>query len=171
MTQPEPRWATISACGKYRYALGRNWDNGGQGILGFMMLNPSTADALEDDPTIRKCTHYAKTWGYAGLVVVNMFAYRATEPRVLRQLGDWHTAIGPENDQHIEQQLKRCWKLICAWGSNAAHFSVRDLGVRCQLRKQQLLGLTVQALKLTKDGHPAHPLYLPNNIVPQEWAP
>src|SRR5437870_4841901 len=108
--------AVISPCGKFRYRLTRQWGEGA--ALPFVMLNPSTADAEQDDPTIRKCVGFAKRMGYDGIEVVNLYAYRATKPADLKKAG---YPRGPENDRHIEAALveSHANSVICAWGVNA----------------------------------------------------
>ena len=90
--------AVISDCGKYRYRLTRKWGYGRP--CGFIMLNPSTADALHDDPTIRRCVGFAKAWGCGALIVVNLFAVRATSPREMMRADD---PVGPENKEHVQR--------------------------------------------------------------------
>src|SRR6185369_17379869 len=89
--------AVISKCGKYRYSLRREWI-GGAGTVCFIMLNPSTADASVDDPTIRRCIGFAQRWGYQILEVVNLYAYRATRPRDMFAAAD---PVGPENEYYL----------------------------------------------------------------------
>lgn len=151
--EPEPNTAIISVCGRYRYTLSRNWI-GGEGIVNFVMLNPSTADANKDDATIRKITSYAKQWGYQGLAVTNLFAWRATDPRELPKVAN---PIGPENDSHIIQQATTAQKVVVAWGTKGGLGSRNNI-VKAALRE---LGVTAYCLRSTKDGHPEHPLYIP----------
>ena len=99
--------------GHYRYMLGRQW--GAPPFLLWMMLNPSTADATEDDPTIRRCSGFAKHWGFGGLVVVNLFAFRATNPADLRAA---EQPIGPENDRHLVNAARSCPRVVAAWGAS-----------------------------------------------------
>lgn len=147
------RSAIISNCGTYRYLLSRDWDDT-LPRAAYIMLNPSTADAYEDDPTIRKCTTFAKQEGMGGFDVVNLFAYRATKPKDLRANG-WQR--GPENDLHIEHAARRAAAVVCAWGANA----------RGLVRAGELLSMLKQwdiepvALRLLSDGTPEHPLMLP----------
>ena len=150
--------AIISACGKYRYLLQRSWDYKLQAVC-FVMLNPSTADATLDDPTIRRCLGFAKALGFGQLEVVNLFGWRATDPKELK------SAVNPidtENDEQLLNSAKVCNMTICAWGVNGT-FLQRDKSVLGMLRKN---GITPHALRLSKDGHPAHPLYLPANLQP-----
>lgn len=147
-----PSWATISADEVYRYLLGRHWAEGPHVV--FVMLNPSTADAMKDDPTIRRCRGFARRWRFGSFQVVNLFAFRATDPRELRAAED---AVGPENDQCIERVLKTADAVVCAWGSKpivkhrapAVLKLIRDAG-----HTPQRIGPP------TKSGEPRHPLYL-----------
>lgn len=150
--------ATISDCGLYRYALWRYWEEAAR-PLPFIMLNPSTADGAEDDPTIRKCIGFAKRLGFGGIEVFNLFAYRATDPKNLRAA---HYPVGPDNDKIITARLYDLGLLekgyvILAWGANAKNLQ-RPVELRCHLA---LSGIRLRALALTKDGIPAHPLMLP----------
>ena len=146
--------ATFSDCGQFRYRLFRKWDCGSP--LLFIMLNPSTADAEEDDPTIRRCLRFAQAHGYGALEVVNLFAYRATDPNELRRAG-W--PVGPDNDRHIADAVRESAAVCVAWGSNAASLErpaivlqqLRDLGVNLRLF----------CLRITRGGYPQHPLMLP----------
>lgn len=143
--------AILSPCKNYRYELGRTWDMG-RAPLVFIMFNPSTADEWVDDPTIRKCVGFARQFGYGGIRVVNLFAYRTSNPNVLRQ----HKAdiVGPDNDRHIAEQ-SRLGPVVCAWGQNARFFPERVAAV------MDLLPQGVFCLKQTSDGYPGHPLYIP----------
>lgn len=153
--------AILSSCGKYRYSLGREFGFTGEGAITFVMLNPSTADAEKDDPTIRRCIGYAKSFGAARLMVVNLFAYRSTDPDALYAMSR-DVAIGPENDQHILEAVNRSKLVICAWGNHGILFN----------RAKDVLRLvgsvqTPMALKInTKSGQPAHPLYLKGDAKP-----
>lgn len=142
--------AIISDCGLYRYNLSRSWGTG-NGVALFVMLNPSTADADIDDPTIRRCMGFAKRLGYAALEVVNLFAFRATDPAKMKSFDN---PVGPDNRRHIIESAERAGVIIAAWGVNGRHNGQDDevLG--------WLSNKTVYALGLTKDGIPRHPLYL-----------
>ena len=144
--------AHISSDGQYRYGLWRSWGDGPR--LPFVMLNPSTADASLDDPTIRRCIGFAKRDGYGGLIVVNLYAYRATDPKALLACAD---AVGPSNDDYLRGTIngsrKRDVPLIAAWGVNAKPERVRAvLGL--------IGGARWLCLGKTKHGHPKHPLYI-----------
>jgi hypothetical protein len=144
--------AVISPCGQFRYRLGRRWADGPE--LVFVMLNPSTADAERDDPTIRRCIAFAKAHGYSAIEVVNLFAYRATDPSDLRAAG---CPVGPENDRHIDEAMPELPGVVCvAWGDRA----------RGLARPGEVLRIIERALAIpcslavTKHGMPAHPLML-----------
>ncbi len=145
--------AFISHCGQYRYVLRRSWDVG-LPALGFIMLNPSTADASEDDPTIRKCIGFAQRLGFGAIAVTNLYAYRATKPVALKAGG---YPRGPENDAWIERVARETSATVCAWGVNARNLS-RPREVLGLLREA---GVQPKALRLTDDGIPWHPLMLP----------
>ena len=151
------RSAVISPCGKFRYLLLRVWDDKLPAIT-FCMLNPSRADGEVDDPTLLTCVAFAKALGYGRLRIVNMYAYRATDPKDLKAAG-WQ--VGPENDAHLVDAFASGDPVICAWGVNA----------RGQLRQAQVLDMvrmwtTPLALAVSKDGVPLHPLYLNRDLVP-----
>lgn len=167
--------ATISDDRLYRYRLWRTIRPraGTQKVVAFVMLNPSTADATHDDPTIRRCMSYAMTWGYHQLEVVNLFAFRSAHPTSLLLGGaslDWQRAathfaliVGPENDAAIQTVVERAELVVCAWGepSNA------ELRRLVRKRAAQLkLPPTVHALAFTKDYAPRHPLYLKADLTP-----
>lgn len=145
----------------YRYSLWRDFENGQASMLRFVMLNPSTADAEQDDPTIRRCMGFARDWGFGGVLVVNLFALRATNPRELRRHPD---PIGPDNDSHIEWALQPGSSdgepplALAAWGAHG-EFMGRGKAV---LRRYPFL----RALGLTAAGEPRHPLYLRRDAVP-----
>ena len=161
------RNAVISEDGLYRYSLERDWSARKQRCI-FVMLNPSTADAEKDDPTIRRCIGFAKQWGCGGLTVLNLFAYRATDPKVLSEVND---PIGPENDLWIEAAFQGLSDpiVIYAWGVNAKVWALRCHRIYQIARrngiKPYILGL------LSKEGFPRHPLYLPKNASLVHWRP
>lgn len=154
---PPPGGAVFSPCGRYRYRLWRRWAPGGECIL-WVMLNPSTACATEDDPTIRRCVGFAKAWGAHAMEVVNLFAWRATDPRELVRPED---PVGPANDEHILLASARASRTIVAWGADP--FAVR----RAKAVLERLSA--PQALALTKSGAPRHPLYLRRDLVPRPY--
>ncbi|MBE9211238.1 DUF1643 domain-containing protein [Plectonema cf. radiosum LEGE 06105] len=137
--------------GNYRYILGRKWDEKKPQVT-FVMLNPSTADANKNDNTLTKCVNFAKTWDYGSLEVVNLFAYRATDPNELCKVSD---PIGSKNDNYIELATKHADLIIVAWGCG--------MYPKIQNRNKEVLSLIsssqqpLYCLGLTKDGHPCHP--------------
>lgn len=143
----------------YRYRLWRDWRPHGPRVL-WVMLNPSTADGTEDDPTIRRCIGFSKSWGYAGLVVVNLFALRATDPDDLAVHED---PIGPRNDEAIRAAAKESPLIMVAWGSFAG-LRRRDERVLEILRQEA--GDDLCCLGLTTAGYPRHPLYVPGDRRP-----
>lgn len=159
------RDATISRCGRYRYRLSRHWGNGAEAT--FIMLNPSTADAENDDPTIRKCIGFARRWGLDGIYVGNLFAVRATDPADMKASTD---PVGPDNRDYLEWMCERAAKnggvLICAWGAHGRYIE-QD---RTFLGWMDMLDITPKALRLTKDGSPGHPLYIPYDAQPFDFA-
>lgn len=155
--------AVIDGC--YRYVLTRDVDSFGDGAVAFVMLNPSTADATSDDPTIRRCRGFARRLGFARLVVVNLFALRSTDPAEIDRAQD---PVGRDNDDHIYLQTKDARMVIAAWGvPQSARVEQRADAVT------RTLALTrdVHALGLSKDGHPRHPLYLRGDSEPVVYTP
>lgn len=151
--------ALFSECKDYRYALWRIWDDS-KPLLGFCMLNPSTADESTNDPTVERCQRRAEMLGYGGIVVTNLFAYRSTDPNVLRNVPD---PIGYFNDKHILDCAQLCKVTICGWGK---HGSLNNRG-RKTIEYLKFMGIKVRALKVNKDGSPAHPLYIGYKIKPK----
>lgn len=151
-------WAAFSECRGYRYALGRAWEAGP--LVMFLMLNPSTADAFANDPTIERCQRRARAWGYGGLLVGNIFALRSTDPKALYAEPD---PGGPENDRAIMALAAMGETVICGWG---AHGELGNRGRRV-LSMLQGAGITPQALRMTKSGQPGHPLYIGYSVQPQ----
>lgn len=149
--------AIFSPCRRYRYVLWRDWI-GGAGTVIFIGLNPSTADEENDDPTIRRCIGFAKAWGFESLCMLNLFAFRATNPQAMMAADD---PVGPENDQFLAQHIGAC-ETIAAWGAGGWY---RGRGPFIHDIYPQL-----KMLRLTKGGHPCHPLYLPKTLQPQEWV-
>lgn len=143
--------AVISDCGNYRYSLSRVWDVQLPMLL-FIMLNPSTADDKEDDRTISRCIDFAKSWGYGGFYVGNLFAYRTKEPKILKGYfkagGD---IIGPENMQHIKAMSIECRAVVFAWGTSGS--------LNNQDTKIVSMFPNAMCIKRTKKGFPIHPLY------------
>jgi hypothetical protein len=153
--------ATFSPCRTYRYTLMRQWESGTPDFAVFIGLNPSTADEVYDDPTIRRCIGFARSWGMGGLVMLNLFAFRATRPADMFGEVSFIDIVGPENDGHISDVCDLAQIVVAAWG-NHGKFMGRDAKVRA-------LVPGLQVLRLNKDGSPAHPLYLPARLTPIPW--
>ncbi|MBW8001714.1 MAG: DUF1643 domain-containing protein [Planctomycetes bacterium] len=149
--------AIFSRDREYRYTLWRLWDSN-KGYAMFICLNPSTADEESDDNTVRRCVGYAKKWGYGGVCIANLFAFRATKPRKMKAAKD---PIGPKNDSWIKFLAIRAGVVVAAWGCNGG-FKGRDTEVRNIIPR-------LHYLVFTKDGHPSHPLFLKKGLQPKEW--
>ena len=156
-----PSVAVYSDCERYRYLLTRTWDPTGRKAL-FIMLNPSTATEVQNDPTVERCERRARTLGFGGFRVTNIFAWRATDPRDMRAAGD---PIGPENDAAILQSCPWADQVICAWGTHGAHLD-RGAAVEALLRATKL---PLFHLGLSKAGYPKHPLYIAYSEQPRLW--
>ena len=147
----ETRFAVFDDSRTYRYRLGRIW-NPGEPAMTFIGLNPSTADAMVDDPTIRRCRGFAVREGCGGLVMVNLFAYRSTDPDRLRHVDD---PVGPDNASYLLLMVASAGPAVAAWGVGGGLHG-RDRAVLKLLNGAKRL----HCLGTTKDGHPRHPLYL-----------
>ncbi len=145
LTSPD---ATAVLDGPYRYSLTRTWSAGPR--ICWIMLNPSTADASQDDPTIRRCIAFSKRWSYGSLEVVNLFALRATRSIELSYHQD---PVGPLNDCHIRKALDQAGRAVAAWGAHGR-------SVERVARVRELTRVDLWCLGLTKDRHPRHPLYV-----------
>jgi len=154
--------AIYSECERYRYALTRVWDADGKRVL-FIMLNPSTATEVQNDPTVERCERRARALGFGAFRVLNIFAWRATDPRDMRAAAD---PVGPDNDAMIVESLPWADQVICAWGTHGAHLN-RGPEVAAMLRAQ---GTPLHHLGLSKQGHPKHPLYIGYAVQPTIWA-
>jgi hypothetical protein len=152
--------AVLSEDGVYRYSLVRAWPGDGWTSVLFVLLNPSTADAHQDDPTIRRLLGFARTWGMNAIEVVNLFALRATDPAALARHPD---PVGPLDDEYILAALERAAAVVCGWGAHP-DLRGRDRHVHDLLWARAKVPIT--CLGTTKDGHPRHPLYLRNDAVP-----
>ena len=145
--------ATISTCDLYRYNLTRKWNNEGNNLVSFIGLNPSTADASQDDPTLTRCINFSKALGFDGLILVNLFAYRSTSPKLMMEYDE---PIGEENNTYIIDAISKTNKTILCWGNHGSYKS----------RDKELLELiksykeSYYCFGLTKKNQPKHPLYL-----------
>jgi hypothetical protein len=150
--------ALVSDCGTWRYWLSRRLSMGERAIA-FVGLNPSTADAVQDDPTIRREVDYARRWGFDWYFKANLYAYRSTNPDVLKTLTE-PESIGPENAEALAWVTQKAELVICAWGSE-------PLTPAAECVAKRLMGLShARYLKRNQDGMPAHPLYLKKTLVP-----
>lgn len=158
------RKAVISECGNYRYTLSRTW--GDERPCVFVMLNPSTADAEIDDPTIRRCMGFARREGCGSIFVVNLFAYRATSPADMKAARD---PIGPENDWTLRRTFETAREhhspVIAGWGAHGT-FRLRDFAV-CKIAMDA--GVQLQCFGTTATHQPKHPLYIPNAAPLSPW--
>ncbi len=157
-----PSLAVYSACALYRYALTRVWQPEGRRAL-FVMLNPSTATEEQNDPTVERCERRARALGFGAFRVCNIFAFRATDPRVMRAAPD---PVGPANDAAILEGAAWADTVVCAWGSHGAHLD-RGPAVERLLRGS---APALHHLGLTKEGHPRHPLYVGYVQPPVPWG-
>jgi hypothetical protein len=158
--------AIISPDGVYRYRLTRVWDTR-RPVLVWVMLNPSTADATTDDPTVRRCTAFARAWGYGGIEVVNLFALRATSPAELRTHAD---PAGPLCDAYLACAVVSPGAVVVlAWGANADHPPVRGRA-RDVLAMLQRRRVDVRCLGVTAGGHPVHPGRLASTVTLRPWT-
>jgi len=157
--------ANISTCGKYRYQLERQWCSGytyEPRLALWLMLNPSTADASIDDPTIKRCIQFSISWGFDGLLVGNIYAYRSTYPAELVKVFD---PVGSENSNNLYELTCRADQVICAYGNKAKPTDVAKAF-------ESIAHTNVVCLGYNKDGSPKHPLYLAKNTerVPFTYA-
>ena len=157
-----PNRAVIDPTGRYRYFLSREWASD-HGRACFIMLNPSTADADNDDPTIRSCLRIARHLGVGSLYVVNLFAFRATDQKKLILARD---PIGVENDGQILMAAQGCDYVVAAWGRERLRIKPRAEAVKKMVAKA---GVTLWCLGLNKDGSPRHPLYVPGETALQPF--
>lgn len=152
--------AVYSDCGAYRYALAREWGDGGR--LLYVMLNPSTACELRNDPTVERCERRARALGFGAFRVVNIFANRATDPRDLKAAPE---PVGPENDVALRDGADWADRILCAWGAHGGHRG-RGAEVEAMLRAE---GRELWHLGLTRQGMPRHPLYISYECTFKLW--
>ncbi|WP_166418096.1 DUF1643 domain-containing protein [Cochlodiniinecator piscidefendens] len=153
--------AQYSDCERYRYALTRVWDTDGLRLT-YVMLNPSKATEIQNDPTIERCERRARTLGYGGFRAVNIFAWRETDPAKMKRAKD---PIGPENDAALIDASIWTDHILCSWGTHGA-FLNRGPDV---LRLLKTTKKPMYHLGLTKDQHPRHPLYISYKTQPMSW--
>lgn len=150
--------ATFSGDRLYRYKLWRIWDETKRPAL-FIGLNPSTADENIDDPTIRRCIDFAMQWGEGGLIMANLFAYRSTDPKELKGIAD---PVGRDNDEYLLDAHRKAGITVLAWGNGGTYLNRGDIV------SKMLPGAA--HLRITKQGQPQHPLYLPKNTRPMAFV-
>lgn len=153
--------ANYSDCENYRYDLTRIWDETGLKVA-FVMLNPSTATEVQNDPTVERCERRARALGFGAFRVCNIFAWRDTDPKKMRKAAD---PIGPYNDQAITDACHWADKVVCAWGTHGEHLQ-RGPAVEALMRSS---GKPLYHLGLSKAGHPKHPLYISYTQQPELW--
>lgn len=153
--------AAFSSCRRWRYLLWRRWDEA-KPAANFLMLNPSTADEHRLDPSCSRARDFAERWGYGALIVTNLFAWRATDPRLMKLAGE---PVGRGNDRAILRAARQSAIVVCAWGNHGAHLG-RAAKVAADLRGA---GLPLSALRITAQGQPSHPLYLPARLAAARW--
>lgn len=149
--------AVISEDGLYRYRLTRGACHG-SGTVNFIMLNPSTADGVKDDPTIRRLISFARSAGWADLVVTNLFAFRSPDPKAMKAAVD---PVGPENDRYILEAAREASAVFCAWGAHGSYRG-RSATVRAMLERENIKMFCLVQLD---SGEPGHPLYLPSPLT------
>lgn len=156
-----PSVAVYSDCERYRYSLRREWDITLPRVM-FVMLNPSTATEIQNDPTVERCEKRARHLKFGAFLVTNIFAWRATDPRDMKLATD---PVGPDNSDVLADGAAWANQIIAAWGVHGAHLE-RGSTVAAQLRTA---AVPLFHLGLSKHGHPRHPLYLPYAQQPQLW--
>ncbi len=147
--------AAFSRCRRYRYALWRVWDSAKPRAM-IVGLNPSTADESHNDPTITRCIGFARDWGYGGVYVLNLFAFRATFPSDLKRAGE---PVGPANNRWLKKLSRESAIVVAAWGNDGMHRG-RSAAVKRLLPE-------LHCLKINQSGEPAHPLYLRKSLHPR----
>ncbi|MFE9770000.1 DUF1643 domain-containing protein [Streptomyces sp. NPDC005808] len=159
---PIRRSAVLSACDRYRYLLVREWGDTGKTAV-FVLLNPSTADATSDDNTSQRCIKYAQDWGCSGLLIVNVYAWRATKPLGLATADD---PVGPEANSYLQAAARLAehtdGPLVAGWGTNAHPDRVAEVLTLPGMHR-------LSTLAVTQAGHPHHPLRLHRRLAPQLW--
>lgn len=155
--------AEFSPCEKYRYKLWRYFRENPTSIVNFLMLNPSTATATVQDPTVERCCRRVQSWGFDGLIVTNLFAWRSTHPAVLKTL---HDPIGPENNTAIERAANESALIVCAWGKDG---SIQNRGKQIRAALERKFLEKTSYLRLCKGGEPEHPLYVPYSAFPKRF--
>lgn len=148
--------ASFSPCRHWRYSLWRVW-HPGRPRVAFIGLNPSTADEMVDDPTVRRCINYAKSWNFGGMYMLNIFGVRATDPKEMLMDSN---PVGDMNDDYIIDEIEHASRIVCCWGAHGKHLG-RSAKIIEMLSDKKLF-----CFGLTKDGEPKHPLYLSKELIP-----
>jgi hypothetical protein len=156
-----PAGAAFSVCRRWRYLLWRCWDER-KPVANFVMLNPSTADEFQLDPSCTRARSYAERWGFGGVLITNIFAWRATDPEEMKSVND---PVGRGNDRAILRAAREAKIVVCAWGNHGLHRG-RAQQVMALLREQKI---ALNFLRMNACGEPAHPLYLPGNLTPARF--
>lgn len=159
--------ACFSPCREYRYTLSRDLLNNDRQIA-WLLLNPSTADAYKNDPTVARCCNYSVQSGFGKAVVINLFALRSTDPKMLKTyISSGRDPVGEDNNNYIIQVANKSEAVVCAWGRHG------DLLNRGRYVTKMLidnnLSNKLHYLKILGDNTPGHPLYLPKNLELQRW--
>lgn len=159
--------AVFSADRIYRYTLSRlvpvtfsfeERKYGGNHVM-FIGLNPSTADEVKNDPTIRRCRNFASRWGFSKMVMTNLFAFRSTMPEIMKRAGD---PVGPDNDRWLKEIARDAGLIVACWGNHGS-WLFRSDSVKAMIPN-------LHCLRVTGKGQPEHPLYLPGGLEPQPWT-
>ena len=150
------RSTVFSKCRKYRYTLWRQWDFTNPSYAMFIGLNPSTADEVQNDPTVARCIDYSMRWGFGALCMMNIFSFRATLPTVMKAQPN---PVGKDNNRWLVQIARDASVIVAAWGTHGSHLNRHQEVIA-------LLGDKLHCLKETKDGFPSHPLYLKKSLLP-----
>jgi hypothetical protein len=161
----ERRTADFSANRIYRYTLTIEWD-ARKAKVQFIGLNPSTADEFKDDNTVRKCKQFAKNWGYGGMVMTNIFAFRSTDPIPMKK-HEKPEGEGELNDTHLKAVAQKCELRVAAWGNHGTHQN-RGTKVARDLSEQ---GYSLKCFRITKAGQPEHPLYMRYETPLMDYKP
>ena len=153
--------AEFSPDRRHRYALWRTWDKDGE-VAMFLCLNPSTATEIKNDPTVSRCIEFAKRWGYGGMIMANIFAYRATDPDDMKNVPD---PVGPDNDKWLNQLADESDLIVIAWGNHGLHLD------RSKSVMELMAGRQLHYLEFNDNGEPKHPLYCSGQIRPSLIPP
>jgi hypothetical protein len=172
---PAPSSATLSSCGTYRYTLTRRWGADGTPGMLFIMLNPSTADAENDDPTVRRCIGFAKKAGKGHLCIVNLFSYRAADPvALIKRAQSGEPVNGPDAKEHLQKAVESFDGpgdiIVAAWGAQARHTALKPRRDRVAAALERHYKIGLHCLGTTGEGEPKHPLYVPADTTLKPWS-